>query len=100
MKAAQTMTQECFHGVTRTRAGEKGSWCVDCDSKVLEVHDQPCSGCRHYTADGYRVGICRKFFMRVSADMLVTYHLVGGPGRHGLCFEGTTDGETGMPKEG
>lgn len=76
----------CQHTVTRGREGQKGSWCEACGVKVLEVHDRPCRECEHYRPDGERVGICRKMLMRVTANMNVTYWLVEGPGRNGLCF--------------
>lgn len=78
---------DCNHTITRGRLGAKGSWCEGCGIKVLEVHDRPCGECKHYQPDGPRVGICLPKLMMVTANMNVTYYLVDGPGRYGLCFK-------------
>lgn len=84
----------CQHLVTQGKEGEEGHWCCDCGVKVMQVHDRPCSECQHYRRIGPEgfggSSLCRKHLMAVSANMKVTYHLVDGAGRNGLCFEGAT----------
>jgi hypothetical protein len=76
----------CQHIVGTGRPGEKGTWCLACGVKILEVHDRPCRECRHSQEllDGW---ICSPKLMAITPDMLVTYWLVSGSGRYGLCFE-------------
>ena len=81
----QQASEACRHTVCCTDE-DGGSSCVDCGVKVCAVHDQPCSGCRHYRL---LIGgsICRRHLMRVTPDMHVTYK-IGKPAREGgLCFE-------------
>ena len=81
---------DCQHTLAQSRGGEPGSWCVYCGTKVYAVHDRPCQECRFFRPDpAYqgRVGYC---YMRVTADLRVTYRLDRGhtPGvEFGLCFE-------------
>ena len=79
------MTQTiCDHTVTR------GNVCVDCETQVMAVHDRPCSECKH-SEQLHNGRICKKNLMAITKDMLVTYYLVAGPGRYGLCFEENHD---------
>lgn len=79
----------CDCTITQGREGERGSWCVKCGTKVLEVHDRSCKECKHFEPDNRseRLGFCRPNYMLVTDDMHVTYYLIDGPGRYGLCFE-------------
>ena len=80
------MDDPCKHKTLKGREGEKGYWCVDCGIKAMEVHDRPCGECTHYfNSVGYHG--CRRHLMAVHPTMLVTYYVVDGPGRSGLCFE-------------
>jgi len=71
----------CDHMITQGRPGELGSWCVACGFKRFEVHNQPCSDCKHY--DDFR---CSKLLMAVTPGMRVTYKL-NDDGSNDLCFE-------------
>ncbi len=78
---------DCDHITSMGREGETGSWCKECGTKVLEVHDRPCSECVHFYPREGSTGMCNHHHMRVIRDMHVTYWLVDGPGRSGLCFQ-------------
>lgn len=81
----------CKHPTTSGRSGEKGSWCIDCGKKILEVHDKPCKGCKHYFQQGL-LGLggysgCRYHLMGVTPSMLVTYRIGQDAKSGGLCYE-------------
>lgn len=78
---------ECVHAITQGRDGQKGSWCVACGIKVLEVHDRPCAECRHSEMN-WRPPVCRHHLMVITRDMHVTYFIGRPAGKGGLCFEG------------
>jgi hypothetical protein len=83
------MNNQCDHRVTRGRDGERGSWCVACDVKVLEVHDRACNECRYYEADTPFVQppVCTRKNMFITRTMHVCY-FIGRPEQNGgLCFE-------------
>jgi hypothetical protein len=80
----------CGHSWSQGRDRQTGSWCLDCGIKVMEVHDRPCGECRH-CKPVIGAHICKPNLMAITPSMLVTYYLVPGPGRYGLCFEGTEE---------
>ena len=71
----------CGHIVSRGREGQKGSWCVDCGEKVLEIDTRECQHCEsaRKLLDGW---ICHKHLMSVSPDMHVTFKV-----SEGSCWE-------------
>lgn len=38
----------CNHTVSQGRVGEKGSWCLACGEKVLEVETRECRDCYYF----------------------------------------------------
>ena len=75
--------------VMQGREGQTGSWCVDCGTKVLEVHDRPCNECKHFDdKDRFYPPICKHHHMLITRTMHVCYHINPvPPSQHGLCFE-------------
>lgn len=74
-------TAECHHTITMGRKGEKGSWCVACGEKVLEVETRPCESCAHYRKI-FAGAVCTRHHMAVSPIMLVTFKTAVG-----TCWE-------------
>lgn len=75
------MSETCYHTQTNS-----DNHCVKCGIQIMEVHDRPCCECVHSRElfDGW---VCSKKLMAISSKMHVSYFLVPGPGREGLCFE-------------
>lgn len=71
----------CNCTVTKGRKEEKGSWCVECGIKVLEVDSRKCEDCKNYKKDAHG-SFCGKKLMSVIPTMNVTYKVSDGS-----CFE-------------
>lgn len=82
-KSDQERLVMCEHTVSQGREGEKGSWCLACGIKVLEVDDRECKNCKHFFKSADYTG-CRKHLMAVTPNMNVTYKL-----SEGTCFQDT-----------
>lgn len=65
----------CEH--TNVKWDEKGSQCIDCDEKILEVEIRECQFCTHsvHLLTGW---ICRQHLMSISPKMHVTYSVSFG----------------------
>lgn len=71
----------CKRTISKGKEGEKGSWCVDCGKKVLEVDSRECKDCKHFFESVSYTG-CRKHLMAVTPGMNVTYKT-----EEGTCWE-------------
>lgn len=71
----------CRHAVTKGRANEKGSWCVDCNEKIYDVDSRECKDCKHFFERINYTG-CKKHLMAVIPTMNVTYTI-----EDGSCWE-------------
>lgn len=80
MATPKENVKDCSCTITRGREGEKGSWCVSCGKKVLEVEERECQECKHFQTD-LRGSICKKLLMFVIPSMHVTYKI-----NEGTCF--------------
>lgn len=81
---------ECRHAWTQSRAGEKGSWCMDCEIKVWDVETRPCAGCIHFKPI-FGGSVCKHWGGIVSPSMLATFAIAKG-----TCY---TPAETTTPEE-
>lgn len=77
-----TITPECKHTITQGRQNEKGSWCVDCGKKILEVETRQCKDCSRCSVLNSNIGLCREKLMHVTLNMHVTYSI-----EKGTCFK-------------
>jgi len=73
----------CRHTTTRGRAGENGSWCVECGEKVYDVEERECQDCQSFFRTINYTG-CNTHLMAVSPDMRVTYKI-----ENGTCWKGS-----------
>jgi len=72
---------ECQHSWTRSRLGERGSWCQHCGVKVYDVDERQCKDCKH-SRTLWDDMICNKHLMRVAPSMNVTFKIA-----EGSCWE-------------
>jgi hypothetical protein len=72
----------CRCTISESKGYGKGSFCVECGRKTMEVETRECQYCKHSKKliDGY---ICKKHLMSISANMLVSYDP-----KDGTCWEG------------
>ena len=88
---------KCGSYITQGRAGEKGSWCVECGTKVFDVDDRVCGDCIHFipSTDALGLsgvsGVCGQHLMRVTACMHVTYQI-----SEGSCWKDKQDVPRGL----
>ena len=80
---ANALVSGCTCTDTQGHEGEKGSWCVKCGKKVMDVESRPCKECKYHKRDIHGSS-CSKLLMSVYPEMHVTYKV-----DEGTCFEVT-----------
>lgn len=75
---------ECQHTITQGRAGETGSWCIQCGAKAYSVDERACGDCAHHSrlVTG---SVCKKHLMHIVSTMHVTFAVA-----EGTCWEPTS----------
>ncbi len=73
---------ECQCMLSDHRAGDSGSYCVECGRKTMETETRECQDCKHSKKliDGW---ICKYHLSSVCADMHATYDP-----KYGTCWKG------------
>lgn len=67
----------CKHTVSQGRVGEKGSWCLACGEKVLEVETRVCRDC-YYFKEIVGGSVCKRHLMGVTPGLHVTFQIEKG----------------------
>ncbi len=65
----------CHHIVTVNRAGSQGFWCQKCSIPVLDIETHTCQACRHCGTLSGNDASCRRYQMRITPTMPVTFKL-------------------------
>jgi len=73
--------KKCNHYITKGKIGEKGSWCVFCGKKILDVNKATCQYCK-YSKKIFNGWVCAKFLMFIQPDLNATFKV-----ENGTCFK-------------